>query len=274
MTTYIKTFTFPHLKTGLSYPYNVLYTKRLRDIDLEPITIFYGSNGSGKSTLLNIIARALNLQMADRGNDSEYLQGIVDKCRYTLDPLIHREGDIIPPDSRFIRSEEVMHAIVKYRQRNEAIKQHIQKTRPDLYEQFFCGSPDKPKEYVWSDDYWIFDTISQFGDAKSNGELAYDYFQDNITMNSLTLLDEPENSLAPRLQRSLADMLLNYSRFFGCQFVIATHSPFLLSIPGARIYNLDQSPAQACRWTELESIQEYIKLFQEFESRPKRESLK
>lgn len=260
MTKYIDSFTLPILDTSYAYPHSILAPKRLRKIDFDPITIFYGSNGSGKSTLLNIIARTLEIDMRDRGNDAEYLQGVIDKCKYEKS-ITSRLDDGLPSESRFIRSEDVMHGIVKFRQRNDAIKQHIRRTRPDLYEEYFCSDPKQTKKYLWSDDRWIIEAIQDFGEARSNGELAYDYFRDHIDMNSLVLLDEPENSLAPKLQKLLADMILDYARFFGCQFIIATHSPFLLSIPGARIYNLDMEPSQVCRWNELENIQAYVELF-------------
>ena len=123
------------------------------------------------------------------------------------------------------------------------------------------GTPNSDRSYVWDDDKWIFSAVSAFSDGRSNGEKAFDYFQDNVNIDSVTLLDEPENSLAPKLQKQLADMILNYSRFFNCQFIIATHSPFILSIPGVRIYNLDMHPSVVCRWTELENMRAYIELF-------------
>lgn len=265
MSVYLKSFTLPYLQNSGVYPYNLLAQKRLREIEMDNITIFYGGNGSGKSTLLNIIARTLELNMFDRGNDSEYLQGVIDKCTYEKSISLYRNGDM-PPESRFIRSEDVMHRIVKYRQRNESIKQHIRKTRPDLYEQFFKSTPNQPKEYVWDDDKWIFDAVSEFAEGQSNGELAFDFFQDYIEINSLILLDEPENSLSPKLQKDLSDMLINYARFLGCQFIIATHSPFILSIPGARIYNLDHTPSNVCHWSDLENMQVYMSLFKKLMS--------
>ena len=75
------------------------------------------------------------------------------------------------------------------------------------------------------------------------------------------LLDEPENSLSPRFQNELAIMISNYARFFKCQFIIATHSPFLLAIPDAKIYDLDIIPAQVRHWTELENVKLYAELF-------------
>lgn len=263
MTKYLDSFTLPALEMSYAYPHNILAPKRLRRIDFDSITIFYGSNGSGKSTLLNIIARVLELDMQDQGNDAEFLQSVIEGCRYQKSALFGI-NDELPRDSRFIRSEDVMHGIVKFRQRNDAIKQHIRKTRPDLYEQYFCLGPDQKKEHLWDADKWIISAIQDFGEAMSNGELAYGYFRDHIDLNSLVLLDEPENSLAPKLQQMLAEMVLNYARFFECQFIIATHSPFLLSIPGAKIYNLDATPSQVCRWNELENIKAYIELFKQF----------
>lgn len=108
----------------IAYPYSVLHPLQLKQLDIEPITILYGSNGSGKSTLLNILARKINIEMNNGGNDGEYLQRIIDQCE--VDYGWHN-NNAIPPGSRFIRSEDVMHLIVKIRQRNETIDNHIKK---------------------------------------------------------------------------------------------------------------------------------------------------
>ena len=62
----------------------------------------------------------------------------------------------------------------------------------------------------------------------SNGESAFLFFTERIRPGALYLLDEPENSLAPARQQELAQFLADAARFDRCQFVIATHSPFLL----------------------------------------------
>ena len=100
---------------------------------------------------------------------------------------------------------------------------------------------------------------------RSNGESAFAYFTDKIRDNALYLLDEPENSLSPLRQRELAKFLEDSARFFGCQLVIATHSPFLLALKGARVYDLDSDPARVRKWTELEAVQAYHDLFREHE---------
>ncbi len=61
-----------------------------------------------------------------------------------------------------------------------------------------------------------------------------------ICEDGLFLLDEPENSLSPERQLKLLKFLEDSARFFGCQLIIATHSPFILSMRGAKIYDFDE----------------------------------
>ncbi len=119
-------------------------------------------------------------------------------------------------------------------------------------------------------------TMSHFTESRvsknviggSSGEAAIDFFVSEIKDNGLYLLDEPENSLSPKFQTELAVFLLSSARFFGLLLIIATHSPFILSIPGAKMYNLDTSPVSVTRdFTELESIRIYYKFFKNLSDR-------
>ena len=85
----------------------------------------------------------------------------------------------------------------------------------------------------------------------SNGESAFIYFTEKIQDNGLYFLDEPENSLSPERQLELVEFLENSVLFFGCQIVMATHSPFLLSMKEALIYDLDESPVVTKTKTKL-----------------------
>ena len=105
----------------------------------------------------------------------------------------------------------------------------------------------------------LMDNIREY----SNGESAFIYFSEKVTENGLFLLDEPENSLSPARQQELVKFLEDSARFFGCQFVISTHSPFLLSMRGAKIYDLDEDPADVKRWTDLENVRAYYTFFRE-----------
>ena len=92
------------------------------------------------------------------------------------------------------------------------------------------------------------------------------YYVDRIGENSLYLIDEPENSLSAAFQQELAGFLADSARFFGCQLIIATHSPFLLAIPGARVYDLDSRPVKVRKWSELENVRAYYDFFKAHET--------
>ena len=65
------------------------------------------------------------------------------------------------------------------------------------------------------------------------------------------------------------DGLLRYhqgngaARFYNCQFIISTHSPFLLGLEGAKIYDLDEMPVSVKKWEELDNVKVYYSFFKE-----------
>lgn len=103
--------------------------------------------------------------------------------------------------------------------------------------------------------------------TNSNGESAFQYFVQRIRENALYLLDEPENSLSSERQLELAQYIEHSARFYHCQFIIATHSPFVLSIKNAQIYNLDSMPVkEVSSWTELNNMRAFYELFKRYAS--------
>lgn len=56
------------------------------------------------------------------------------------------------------------------------------------------------------------------------------------------------------------------ARFFGCQFIICTHSPFLLSMRNAKIYDLDEEMVDVKRWIELKNVRTYYEFFKQHEN--------
>ena len=51
------------------------------------------------------------------------------------------------------------------------------------------------------------------------------------------------------------------ARFLNCQFVIATHSPFMLGTLNAKIYNLDTVDYNVQEWYELENVKYFYEFF-------------
>lgn len=98
---------------------------------------------------------------------------------------------------------------------------------------------------------------------ESNGETALDFWQREIEEDSLYIIDEPENSLSAENQLKLKTFIEESARFYNCQFIIATHSPFLLALKDAKIYDLDSVPVKDKKWTELDNVRVYNDFFKE-----------
>ena len=106
--------------------------------------------------------------------------------------------------------------------------------------------------------------LKEFQYPKDASEVLLSAY-DRITENALYLLDEPENSLSIKFQLDLAKYISDSARHFGCQFIISTHSPILLSLEGAKIYDLDSNPVTTREWTELDNVKKYYEFFKEHE---------
>ena len=98
--------------------------------------------------------------------------------------------------------------------------------------------------------------------TRSNGE-RIGRAQERIRENALYLLDEPENSFHPSGSWSWHSFLHDSARFYNCQFVIATHSPFLLGDAGGADLRFDSEPIATKRWTELEKRAGNVGVFPE-----------
>ena len=69
--------------------------------------------------------------------------------------------------------------------------------------------------------------------------------------DGLYLLDEPEAALSPMRQMTLLRALYDLAAA-GCQIILSTHSPILLSIPGATIYELSEEGIRTTDWRDTE----------------------
>ena len=254
------------------YPFDLFRYRELPEFDFSDITIFCGDNGSGKSSILNVIAEKLSLERNAPFNRSPFFEDYVELCDYQLDRAI-------PKESKIITSDGVFEKVLDIRRINDG----IDSKRSDLIDEYIAeNSPNAaPNLLQGLDDYdrwkrasdirnkhrtqsrFLKENLMRNIQERSNGESALSYFVDSIQENALYLLDEPENSLSPQNQLQLKYFIEDSVRNFGCQFVISTHSPFLLSLRGARIYNIDETPPVVRRWTELDCVKVYYDFFVE-----------
>lgn len=89
---------------------------------------------------------------------------------------------------------------------------------------------------------------------KSHGESFLAIAQTHLKPNGLYLLDEPEAALSPQRQLTLLMEIYECAQQES-QFIIVTHSPILLGIPGAEILTFDHGQVHPCEYEETESYQ-------------------
>lgn len=249
------------------YPFGVLSKHHLKQLNFEPVTILYGGNGSGKSTALNIICEKLGLSRDSLYNRSNFYEEYLNLCSYKAERTI-------PKGSCVITSDDVFDFMLNLRSINEGVddkREELMKDYLDLKQSHFSFNSlddyDRLKRVNMarskSQSEFVRQNLQGNVREHSNGETALLYFEEKIKEDALYLLDEPENSLSPEKQLELKKLLEESVRFFGCQLIIATHSPFLMSIKGARIYDLDEETVDIKKWTELRNVKVYFDFFEE-----------
>ena len=237
------------------YPYHVFAEKTEKLFLFQPITVLYGNNASGKSTLLNIIANKLKLEgreyaSCNKYGNIAYFSNFVNECSYELgEDELGRYFTSIPEKSKYVKSEDILYEIKKIQQEKVLAEGYI-------YEHAKRGMSKSEVESMRSSkEMWKQMEYMKFAQEKySNGETTLQILDDYLETDALYLLDEPEVSLSHANQVILAEKINQMARLLKCQFIISTHSPFMLGTLNAKIYNLDLRDLNVVKWTELESV--------------------
>ena len=253
------------------YPFKIFPQKEFKTITFEPITIFYGGNGSGKTTLLNIISSKINASKKNINNKGE----LFDRYVSAIDDI-----ELISENLREIKmisSDDVFDYLLDLR----AINNKVNRRKNELEEEYLDAKysakdsnlltyeelKNKVESRRMSVSKYIRTKLSTNNIIEqSNGESALEFWEREIQDNAIYLLDEPENSLSAENQIKLAKFIEESARFYNCQLIISTHSPFLLGIKNAKIYDLDSIPVVSRKWTELKNVRAYYDFFKENEN--------
>lgn len=257
------------------YPLGV-FRYRIEEFKFSDITIFYGGNGTGKSTAINVITRRLQALSLTQANDSDFFAEYVSKSKPVYAP-----GTILSDIRiRRIASDDVFQFLLQRRDQQQARTQmmEILNERYRKNREIPIGNMVKNQYDAWRDridahkmsrTQYIKERVGREEPEMSNGECAMQYFTNSIDDNCIIFLDEPENSLSAEWQVKLADFLAMVPRGFRCQLIIATHSPFLLALPNALIYDFEteyKEPILTKRWTDLKNVRIYRDFFRQHEN--------
>jgi len=209
-----------------AYPYNLPAIAGLDLLPLHPaVTFLVGENGTGKSTLLEGVAVALginpeggrrNMTFSTRASHSAL--GDVIGVRRTRRQL---------KDCWFLRAESFYNVATEIERLDEDPQ----------------GGPS---------------IISRYGGRslheQSHGESFFALFRHRFGGSGVYLLDEPEAALSPMRQLGFLSLMHDLVRD-GAQFIIATHSPMIISYPDAWTYVLGGAKIERTPFDQTDHFQ-------------------
>ncbi len=245
----LQSFGLRNLPETEEFPFNLELVKNLPYISLKkPVTFFVGENGSGKSTLLEAIAYASGVPTA--GGISISDDPLMEPARALGKMLSLR---YVEKSTRgfFARAEDFI-GFVKNILRSIA---ELDAEIKDIKETWTGGDINLALSPLLSERKEITDRYTENLDAMSHGEGFLKFFNTRITGKGLYLIDEPEAALSPARQLSLISLIRQKIKEVDSQFIIATHSPIILSIPEAQILQFKDGAITEVKYTETENFQ-------------------
>jgi len=212
------------------YPFNLPILTHLNSLTFhEDVTFIIGENGSGKSTLIEAIATVWGFN-AEGGNKNFNFK--TEDTHSNLRDFIQIQKSFARPrDGFFLRAESYYNVA----------------------------------SYVDT----IPDTLDSFGGTslheQSHGESFMAMLRNKLRGNGFYIFDEPEAALSPTRQiEALACIKRLVER--DSQFIIATHSPILLSFPDAIIYQINEGHLEQVQYTDTEHFKVTKNFLDQFNS--------
>jgi predicted ATPase len=97
--------------------------------------------------------------------------------------------------------------------------------------------------------------------SQSHGQSILSFFTACFKVKGVYFLDEPETGLSPASQLRLLALLSRTAAQGHAQFIVATHSPILLSCPGAAVYCFDGVVIKKGDYKDSEHYRVYKQFF-------------
>jgi len=237
-----------HTPDFSTFPWSLPLVRDLDELEFTaPVTFLVGENGCGKSTLLEGLAAGMDAVAAGRRDIARdptlaaaraFAQGFVFvRRRHARTRLFLRAEDV------FGFTQRVTDAMADL----QSDAADIAASMPEGYGRRLAMGVVQGQRAAFANSY------GDNPDAQSHGETFLALLRRRLAPNGLYFLDEPETPLSPA--RVLALMALIADRVAeGCQFIIATHSPILMALPGAAILLVEAGQLRASAWDDLEHV--------------------
>lgn len=197
------------IKSWDTYPFSIEVVKNLDSIRFHaPVTFLIGENGIGKSTLIEAIAVSCGLN-AEGGS-----QNFRFSTQNTTSNL-----------SEYLRVQTYNRAKTKFFLRAES----------------FYNVASEIERLVKEDEFYELRAVYDGNlHACSHGESFFKLIQNRFIDHGLYILDEPEAALSAQSQMKLLCLIDDLVKS-GSQFIIATHSPILISYRNGEILDLENN---------------------------------
>lgn len=229
------------------FPFDLPVIESLDHLTFDtPVTFFVGENGSGKSTLLEAIA--VGMKCPSIGATDAPTDTSLAAARQLNSKLVFSRK-ATPVRRLFFRAEDAIgftRRVTRDLSDLEEFEAHFEDSLSGYGKQLATGSMRGQRNA-------LMEKYGENPDARSHGEWFLNVLGARIHEKGLYLLDEPETPLSPIHQLSLLAMIKDAVEG-SCQFIIATHSPILMALPGARILSFDHVPIAPLSWEEVEHV--------------------
>ena len=259
---HLRSIVLPPADRGNAFPFSVPSIASLPEIEFEaPVTFLVGENGSGKSTLLESIAIATKLPAvaAASTRDDETLN-----AQRTLAAALRLSWAHRTRRGFFLRAEDFFGFAKALSKSRDEMRQRLAELDVEYRDRsaHAKGLAQGPARASLAE---MEDRYGADLDANSHGQAFFQLFRSRFVPGGLYLLDEPETPLSPLSQLAFIAMMKDMIEQ-EAQFIIATHSPILLAMPGARILDFDTQPVAWAGYDDLE----HVKFTREFLADPHR----
>lgn len=244
------------------FPFDV---PALRDLEVEfvrPATVLVGENGSGKSTLLEALALATSMigvgsHAPDRDPTLQSVRPLADAIRPVWNTRTHR--------GFFMRAEDFFGFVNRVKAEQAEFEREAARMKSDNPG---MGAHDLARMLgtQLGSRRALDRRYGEDPDARSHGQQFLAFFRTRLVPGGLYLLDEPEVALSPTSQLAFLALLRDAAAEQDCQFILATHSPILMALPGATILSLDEAPLRAVEYDDVD----HVRLTRDFLSAPER----